>query len=184
MTNIFVGNLSYQTSQDELHQAFSQFGDQTDYLLVPGGTFEAGGTPWVLAAGAAVASGNESFLLNAKTDAAHLALPVGASATSPSFCIASSTPTMRLVARTPSASASLRVDLLVPDPKNPATIYRLPLGKLTGSGVWAPSAVVNLWVSYLLPLLPGGMWTSQVVLTAETGDWDVDDVYLDPFKKL
>lgn len=26
MTNIFVGNLSYQTSQDELHQAFSQYG--------------------------------------------------------------------------------------------------------------------------------------------------------------
>ena len=26
MTNIFVGNLSYQTTQDELHAAFSQFG--------------------------------------------------------------------------------------------------------------------------------------------------------------
>ena len=26
MTNIFVGNLSYQTSQDELNAAFSQFG--------------------------------------------------------------------------------------------------------------------------------------------------------------
>lgn len=27
MTNIFVGNLSYQTSQDELHAAFAQFGN-------------------------------------------------------------------------------------------------------------------------------------------------------------
>ena len=27
MTNIFVGNLSYQTTQDELHQSFSQFGN-------------------------------------------------------------------------------------------------------------------------------------------------------------
>lgn len=26
MTNIFVGNLSYQTTQEELHQAFSQYG--------------------------------------------------------------------------------------------------------------------------------------------------------------
>jgi cold-inducible RNA-binding protein len=26
MTNIFVGNLSYQTTQDELHAAFAQFG--------------------------------------------------------------------------------------------------------------------------------------------------------------
>jgi cold-inducible RNA-binding protein len=26
MTNIFVGNLSYQTTQDELYAAFSQFG--------------------------------------------------------------------------------------------------------------------------------------------------------------
>jgi cold-inducible RNA-binding protein len=26
MTNIFVGNLSYQTSQDELHAAFAQYG--------------------------------------------------------------------------------------------------------------------------------------------------------------
>jgi RNA recognition motif-containing protein len=26
MTNIFVGNLSYQTTQDELHAAFSQYG--------------------------------------------------------------------------------------------------------------------------------------------------------------
>lgn len=27
MTNIFVGNLSYQTTQDELHQAFAQYGE-------------------------------------------------------------------------------------------------------------------------------------------------------------
>jgi RNA recognition motif-containing protein len=27
MTNIFVGNLSYQTTQDELHVTFSQFGN-------------------------------------------------------------------------------------------------------------------------------------------------------------
>ncbi|HZU23905.1 MAG TPA: RNA-binding protein [Bryobacteraceae bacterium] len=27
MTNIFVGNLSYQTTQDELQQAFSQYGE-------------------------------------------------------------------------------------------------------------------------------------------------------------
>ena len=27
MTNIFVGNLSYQTTQDELHATFSQFGN-------------------------------------------------------------------------------------------------------------------------------------------------------------
>ncbi len=27
MTNIFVGNLSYQTTQDELHAAFAQFGN-------------------------------------------------------------------------------------------------------------------------------------------------------------
>ncbi len=27
MTNIFVGNLSYQTTQDELHQAFAQYGN-------------------------------------------------------------------------------------------------------------------------------------------------------------
>jgi len=27
MTNIFVGNLSYQTTQDELHAAFSQYGN-------------------------------------------------------------------------------------------------------------------------------------------------------------
>src|ERR1700742_1864240 len=26
MTNIFVGNLSYQTTQEELHQAFAQYG--------------------------------------------------------------------------------------------------------------------------------------------------------------
>jgi RNA recognition motif-containing protein len=26
MTNIFVGNLSYQASEDELHQAFAQYG--------------------------------------------------------------------------------------------------------------------------------------------------------------
>jgi RNA recognition motif-containing protein len=27
MTNIFVGNLSYETSQEELHAAFAQFGN-------------------------------------------------------------------------------------------------------------------------------------------------------------
>jgi cold-inducible RNA-binding protein len=27
MTNIFVGNLSFRTSQDDLHQAFAQYGE-------------------------------------------------------------------------------------------------------------------------------------------------------------
>src|SRR5947209_3838413 len=67
-------------------QPFAQFGDQSNYTLVPGGNFEGSGTPWSLSGGARIVAGNESNNVGGAGDSASLSLPAGSSATSPSLC--------------------------------------------------------------------------------------------------
>src|SRR5213079_1017610 len=78
---------------------FAPWGDGAQYALAPDGGFEAGATDWVLSDGAAVTDGNEPFRVGGDADAAALALPAGAEATSPRVCIDVAHPTIRLFAR-------------------------------------------------------------------------------------
>src|SRR4051812_20882012 len=60
-------------------QAFSQWGDRSNYVLAPDGGFEAGGSGWSLSSGATVVAGNESYYLNGTGDSKSLSLPAGSS---------------------------------------------------------------------------------------------------------
>jgi hypothetical protein len=94
-------------------QIFAPWKDPAWYMTVPDGGLEADGAGWTLAGGAAVVSGNEPFYVRAATDRRSLALPTGASATTPTVCIGVEHPTIRFFARnTGSALSRLAVSVI------------------------------------------------------------------------
>ncbi|MDO9355154.1 MAG: hypothetical protein Q7T55_15760 [Solirubrobacteraceae bacterium] len=75
-------------------KAFSKIdGDQADYSVAPGGSFEAGAANWTLTGAARVVNGNEN--LGVATGKRSLVVPVGSSAISPKFCIDETNPHFR-----------------------------------------------------------------------------------------
>jgi hypothetical protein len=135
-------------------QAFAKYDDGAQYFLAPGGSFESGTTSgWTLSGGASFASGNES--LGITSGSRSLVLPVGASATSPAFCVDESLPSFRFAAKVSSLDGGY--DAIV--------IYRDAAGKTTnaqftssedgdywnGATAWNPSAVSPLATK--IPLL-------------------------------
>jgi hypothetical protein len=160
-------------------QPFAQFGDYNTYVSVPGGSFEPGSPSWLLSGGAHVAAGNESFGRGANS----LSLPAGSSATSPAACTGLDHPSARLFVRNTGSStsrlnvyATYRLLLGIP--------YTISLGQLTGSSHWAPSTPLQMG---LLNNVLGSatLSTSTITFTFvpadSSGQWSIDDVYLDPY---
>ena len=163
-------------------QPFARFGDSASYTPVPGGTFEAGTTPWALTGAAGVKSGNETYYVHGASDSHSLALPAGSSATSPASCTNIYHPTVRLFVRnTGSASSHLTVQALYPGLLG--GVQTATIGQITGSATWAASPAMSLLVSNLL----GTLSLSQTAVAFRfipadsSGAWSIDDVYLDPF---
>jgi len=158
---------------------FSTWGDNANYVLLPDGGFEHGGMGWTLT-GANVVDGNETFSVRACGDAKSLSLPAGAVATSPERQIDLSYPTLRLFARNTAAEGRLAVHVLFRTPDKVAR--QLKIADLSADAAWQPTRVVFL-LANLLALYPG--WDGQVQFrfTANGGDWQIDDVFIDPYER-
>jgi hypothetical protein len=152
---------------------FQQFGDKHSYYAFSNNGFESGTNGWALSGGAYVGSGNEPWYTNGWGNRS-LTLPPGASATSPSFCINLFDPTVRMFTRG-SRGGDLRMQV----------VFRGLTGNITGifnyadedgSGAWSPSDQVSS--SLALPLLTS---SAQIRVTAESGTWQVDDAFVDPW---
>jgi hypothetical protein len=163
-------------------QPFAQFGDHNEYTPVPGGSFETGSTPWALTGKAHVTSGNETYNVAGASDSQSLSLPAGSTATSPFACTNIWQPTLRLFARnTGSPTSQLNVYAIYP-----TLLFGLQekkIGTVTGGSSWAPTQADGL----VAPTLSATLSLSQTVIAFEfvpadsTGNWSIDDVYLDPF---
>lgn len=164
-------------------QVFLPWGDSSSYVLAPDGGFESGGTGWTLSGGAKTVEGNEPFYLHAAGDNRSLSLPAGSSALSPSICMAIDTPTFRLVARnTGDTSSGLRVEatyqlLGLLRTKDVSTVY--------GESAWAPSQQMSTVLS--LSTVVGTVTPSSIQIRitplGSGGNWQVDDLYIDPFAR-
>jgi hypothetical protein len=162
-------------------RAFSAFGDDAAYSLFIGGSVEGTGTPWDPAGGAAATAGNERFYLDGRGDAQSLLLPSGAQAQFHAGCLPQLNPAVRLVAFARSGSGSLRVDLAYQDAAN--VVHTMNLTTLAAGDYreWAPTPA--------LPFLNTGTSLGKqvkgnvrLILTPSGGDWQVDDLYIDPYK--
>jgi hypothetical protein len=164
-------------------QVFKPWGDQHSYVLAPDGGFENGGFGWYLAGGAKTVDGNESFYLNDSADSRSLSLPAGSTAISPPICMSLDTPSFRLVARNSGSSSSgLKGEatyalLVLVRTKTVSTVY-------AGSS-WAPSQPMSTVLS--LSTIVGTVIPSAVQIRitplGSGGNWQVDDLFIDPFAR-
>jgi hypothetical protein len=164
-------------------QVFGPWGDQHYYVLAPDGGFESGGSGWSLSGGAATVSGNETFYLNDGGDSRSLSLPAGSSAASPPICMSLDTPVFRLLARNSGSSASrLRVEAVYP---LLGLIRTKTVGTVTAGPGWAPTQQMStvLTLSTIVGTLVPSAIQIRITPLDATGNWQVDDVYVDPFAR-
>ena len=164
-------------------KVFSAWGDQRNYVLAPDGGFEAGAVGWDLDGGASVVSGNESFYLNDASDSKSLALPAGSSAGSPPICMSLDTPVFRLLARnTGSPSSKLRVEASY---KLLGLVRTKTLSTVSAGPTWAPSQPLStvLTLSTIIGTLIPSAVEIRVTPLDSVGQWQIDDLYIDPFSR-
>jgi hypothetical protein len=162
-------------------QPFARWSDSAYYSLVSNGGLESGSTDWSLSK-ASVVSGNESYYVHGTTDSKSLYLPAGSSATTRAYCVGVSKPSMRFFAKSANTGllSSLRVDVLFES--SLGLTLSLPIGTVSPRSAWAPSAKM-LIIANLLPLLPNQQTPVAFRFTPQgTGNWWIDDVYVDPHR--
>jgi hypothetical protein len=164
-------------------QPFLPWLDAKNYFLMPGGDLESG-AGWTFTGGARLLDGNEPFYVHSQDDRQSLLLPSGGSARTESTCVDSDEPTMRFFVRnTGSALSVLAVEARVRTTLLGVTATTsLPLGVVLGTQQWHPSLPVLFKLS--LNQLLGGTTTIDFRFTALGlgGKWQIDDVFVDPFK--
>ena len=169
------------SSCDEISQPFARWGDSNNYLLVPGGSFESGTPAWSLSGGAAAVAGNESFYVHSSRDKRSLYLPSGSTALSPTVCFGLGDWHSRFFVRNAgSEKGSLKVDVVTHSLLGLVSI--LDGGSISASGTWAPSPRIGLTFTNLCSLL--GVKAVAFRFRAQGGSFQVDDVYLDPWKSF
>jgi hypothetical protein len=163
-------------------QAFASWGDQRNYTLLPNGSFENGSTSWALSGGAKVVAGNEPFHLNGRSDSHSLLLPAGSSAYSATMCFALGDWHLRFLMRNVgSQTGSLRVTVIVPSLLG-GLLTILDGGTVSGNGTWQPSPRVQLLLSNVTSLLGTKAVAFRFTPTGRDAAYQIDDVYLDPWK--
>src|SRR5207247_954629 len=86
---------------------FLPWGDQNDYVLIPGGALETGSNSWRLKGGATLVAGNEPYHVHSQSDDEALSLPPGSSAQTNKVCLELLSPTLRFFAVNSGSPTSL-----------------------------------------------------------------------------
>lgn len=161
----------------QLTQPFTQWADLDYYKLAPGGDFEASPAGWSLSGGAAQTSGSESYGVSGSVGSSSLALPAGASAQSPATCVNAAYPTFRFFLRG-DAGASVSVTAIYASATGQVAI---PVGTVAAAGSWLPTPAM-VTGSAVPGALNGGTADVSLRFTANGGNAQIDDVYVDPFR--
>ena len=161
-------------------QPFAKWLDPMSYTLAPGGAFESA-SGLTLTGGARIVSGNEPNHLNSGGDSRSVLIPRGGTVTTGPICVGLDKPTIRFFAKRPSLAL-------------------LPL--LTVEGVFTTKAGTSASLPMVGVPLAGNAWSLQVPfvttgavlelgdttmmrfrIRAESGDWQIDDLYVDPWRR-
>ena len=168
---------------ETLSKPFAQFGDQANYKFVKNGGFEGGATGWTLSGKAKVVSGNEPWKVAGASHGKSLVLPAGSNAISPVSCVGLAEPTVRFFAKKNKAPllgiSTLAVSVYVKT--SLGLVVPVPVGVVLGNGQWKPTPPM-LIIANLLPLLPGDRTPVAFQFTPLLGEWQIDDLYVDPFR--
>lgn len=151
-----------------LSQPFAPWGDVSSYELAPGGDFES--SAWTLSGGAERVS--EPFTVSGLGGSFSLSLPAGGFAESPSTCVNAAYPTIRFFI---AGTGTLAVQVVY----GQTTIAS---GVAVAAGGWLPTPMM-LTSSAVLGALAGGTAQVSLLLTAVSGNPQVDDVFIDPWNR-
>lgn len=164
-------------------KAFAAWGDSAYYASLFNGGFENGSAGWTLAGGAKVVSGNEPFYISGdRRDTHSLLLPTGSSAYSGTVCFALGDWHLRLLARNVgSRTGALRVQVVVPSLLG-GLLTVLDGGTVSGTGTWAPSPRLQLALCNVTSLLGTRAGAFRFTPVGTGAAYQLDDVYLDPWK--
>ena len=177
---LWAPNAFASCSYSPAQQSYSQWHDSAYYVSPSNGGLETGGTGWGLS-GASVVSGNESYYLNGSRDSHSLLIPDGASATSPSFCVAQGYPTFRFMVRnTGSSQASLRVDVLYTD--SLGRRVRMTAGYVMAGSAWDTPRKMSLALGSTGAVEADSADVRiQFVPVGTGGAFQIDDLLVDPW---
>jgi hypothetical protein len=163
-------------------KVFAPWGDSSQYATLLNGGFEGGSIGWFLSGGARVVSGNEPFFVGDSDDSHSLLLPAGSSAYSGTVCFAFGDWHMRLFAKNVGASSGrLHVQVIVPSLLG-GLLTILDGGTIGANGTWAPSPQVKLALCNVTSLLGTRAVAFRFTPVGSGAAFQVDDVYLDPWK--
>jgi hypothetical protein len=163
-----------------LTQPFTAWADFDYYKLAPGGNFEATSSSWSLSGGAQQVSGSESYGVTGSVGSSSLALPVGAAAQSPSTCVNAAYPSFRFFVRASGGDvAGVGVQAVYQDVSGNTVV--IPVGVAVAGSTWAPTPPM-LTGSAIPGAVNGGTAFVSLRFTAISGNAQIDDVEVDPFK--
>lgn len=150
-------------------QPFLPWVDSSYYELAPGGTFSD--SSWSLSGGASIVPGAEPWGASGSVSSSSLSLPPGSSAQSPTTCDDAAYPTLRyFIGGTGTVAVSI-VD--------GSTV--IPAGTATASGAWAPSPVA-VTSAAVTGATNGGTTQVSLQFTSVSGDPQISDVFIDPWR--
>ena len=166
-------------------QAFSFANDKKDYVLAPGGNVEGLLAGWSLAGGAAAVAGSAPAVNGANPGAKSLLIPTGGSVTSAPMCVAAHSPFFRFQARNTGTPGSLKVEVIYLD--GPKFTGEREAGTVTAGPTWAPTGRISLAQGIMGV---NGNSTSQATIAfrftpvGAGASWQVDDLYVDPYRRF
>ena len=160
-------------------RVFQRWLDPFQYVPAPGGNAESA-AGWTLKGGARIVAGNEPWNVGGSGHSSSLLLPAGSSATTGVMCVGIGHPTMRFFAKRNSGLLStMAVEVLFEGLGG--TLKSLPIGVVLGGTKWQPTLPYPV-IASLLPLLPGQQTPVAFRFTPVLGSWQIDDVYVDPWR--
>ncbi len=166
-----------------LEQPFTRWLDYFNYTLVPGGNFESGAPPWTLSK-SKIVSGNETFYVRSSKDSRSLSLGASGMATSRPVCVGLDYPVLRFFARNSGLlTSTLAVEVLFET--STGAVLSAPIGVVSAlNSKWQPTLPLPV-IANLLPLLPNEKTAVafRFRATGIGGNWQIDDVFVDPRRR-
>jgi len=163
-----------------MSKVFSKWLDGANYTLAPGGSFESS-EGLTFTGGAKIVAGNETHYVGGKTHKNSVRIPRGGTVTTGPICVGLDKPTVRFFAKRP-------------------TFALLPL--LTVEGLFTTKAGTTGSLPLVGVPLAGNSWSLQLPfvttgallelgdttmmrfrIRAVSGEWQVDDFYVDPLRR-
>jgi hypothetical protein len=158
-------------------QPFRAWNDLNTYFFAPNAGFESGTTSWSVGGTTTVVSGNESSYLHSASDTKSMKLSAGGWVRTGAMCIDPSNQSIRLMVK--GTSGQLKVDALVISGGNIRT-WSTQVDAKSGTS-WRPSQIIQFAQGSNQFL---GATTLQLTFTAIGATWQIDDLYVDPFKSV